>query len=57
MERYYIVKDGKIEASAATRENAISLVRSYQAVEKRTHKFLWSEFSIIKGTEEIISYE
>lgn len=57
MERYYIVKDGKIEASAATRENAIDLVRSYQAEEKRKHQFLWAEFSIIKGTEEIISYK
>ena len=54
MERYYITKDGKIEASTHTREQAIDLIRSYQKLE--THPILKAEFSIIKGIEEIVEY-
>ena len=54
MERYHIVKDGKIEASTATKEGAIRIIRDYQALE--VHPFLKAEFSIIKGEEEFIPY-
>jgi len=54
MERYYITKDGKIEASTATIESALDLIKQYQKLE--SHPFLKAEFSIIKGTETIIHY-
>lgn len=57
MERYYIVKNGRIEGSTATRENAIDFIRVHQEEEKRRHQWLRAEFSIIKGTEEFINYE
>jgi hypothetical protein len=55
VERYYIIKDGKIEASTHTREQAIDLIRCYQ--KRETHPILKAEFSIIKGLEEFIPYE
>lgn len=55
MKRYHIIKDGKIEASTATRESAIDMIRSYQ--EKETHYLLKANFSIIYGEEEFISYK
>lgn len=55
MIRFYIFKDGTQQASTADKESAIDLIRVYQA--KETHPFLKSEFSIIKGEEEFISYE
>lgn len=55
MKRFFISKDGTICASAATKEAAIDLVRSYQA--KETHYMLRASFSIIEGTEEFIPYE
>ena len=57
MERYFVVKDGRIEGSAATRENALDLIRAYQEAEKKAHQWLRAEFSLIKGTEEFINYE
>lgn len=54
MERYFILKDGQLIASAATRENAIATIRTYQSFE--THYLLKANFSIIKGVEEIIDY-
>ena len=54
MERYHIIKDGKIEANTATREQAIDIIRVYQ--KKETHPFLKAQFSIIKGEEEFILY-
>ena len=53
--RFYIFKDGTMVASTADREQAIALIRQYQAVE--THPLLRSEFSIIHGEEEFIGYE
>jgi hypothetical protein len=55
MERYHIVKDGKIEASTATREAAIDLIREYQKLE--THFCLRANFSIISGEEECVPYK
>ena len=57
MERFYILRDGKLEASTATRLAAIALIRTYQEEEKKRHQWLHAEFSIIRGTEEIIKYE
>lgn len=54
MERYHVIKDEKIEASAATREQAIDMIRAYQS--KEVHPILKAEFSIIKGEEEFIPY-
>jgi hypothetical protein len=54
MTRYYILKDGIMQASTATRETAIDLIRVYQA--KETHQWLKANFSIIVGEEENIPY-
>lgn len=54
MERFYIFKDGAQQASTATKESAVGLIREYQKLE--THPFLRAEFSIIKGEEEFIPY-
>ena len=54
MERVYIFKDGVQQASTATRESAIELIREYQKQE--THPMLRAEFSIIVGEEEVIPY-
>lgn len=55
MKRFYIFKDGKQEASTATKNAAIDLIRLYQ--KKETHPFLKANFSIIEGEEEFISYK
>lgn len=52
--RYYIFKDGTMEASTATRDEAIKLIRIYQ--EQETHYLLKASFSIIAGEEEFIPY-
>lgn len=52
---FYIFKDGTMQASTASKESAIDLIRVYQS--KETHPFLRAEFSIIEGKEEFIPYE
>ena len=54
MKRCYIFKDGTQQASTATRESALELIREYQKLE--THPMLRAEFSIIVGEEEFIPY-
>lgn len=54
MNRFYIFKDGMLQASTATKEIAIDLIRQYQ--ERETHPLLRPEFSIIEGEEEFIPY-
>lgn len=54
MKRCYIFKDEMQQASTATRESALDLIRQYQKLE--THPFLRAEFRIIKGEEEFIPY-
>ena len=54
MQRVYIFKDGVQQASTATKESAVDLIRQYQKQE--THPFLRAEFSIINGEEEFIPY-
>lgn len=54
MQRVYIFKDGVQQASTATRESAVDLIRQYQKLE--THPILRAEFSIIAGEEEVIPY-
>lgn len=54
MKRCYIFKDGTQQASTATRESALELIREYQKLE--IHPVLRAEFSIITGEEEIIPY-
>lgn len=55
MTRYHIIKDGIMNASTATREAAIDLIRAYQA--REDHPILKANFSIIAGEEEFIPYE
>jgi hypothetical protein len=55
MTRFFVLKDGAVEASAATRDAAIDLVRAYQA--RETHFMLKANFSIIEGVEEYIPYK
>ena len=52
---FFVVKDGKIQAQTPIRENAIDLIRAYQA--KETHFLLKSEYSLIKGEETLIPYK
>lgn len=54
MKRVYIFKDGVQQASTATKESAVDLIRQYQKLE--THPMLRAEFSIIVGEEEVIPY-
>ena len=54
MKRCYIFKDGTQQASTATKESAVELIREYQKQE--THPMLRAEFSIIVGEEEFIPY-
>ncbi len=54
MKRVYIFKDGVQQASTATKESAVDLIRQYQKME--THPILRAEFSIIVGEEEFIPY-
>ena len=54
MKRFHVLKDGTIQASTATKEAAINLIRLYQS--KETHPILRANFSIIEGEEEFISY-
>ena len=55
MKRFYIFKDGTMQGSTATRNQAIDLIRLYQKQE--THPLLKSEFSLIEGEVEFIPYE
>lgn len=55
MKRFYIFKDGTMQGSTATRNQAIDLIRLYQ--EQETHPLLRAEFSVIAGEEEFIPYE
>jgi len=57
MKRFYILRDEKIEASTATRDEAIELIRLKQEMEKKAHQWLHAEFSIIEGEQEFIKYE
>ena len=52
--RFYIFKDGNMEASTSTREGALDLIRQYQ--KRETHYLLRPNFSIIEGEEEPIPY-
>ena len=56
MKRYHILKDGNVEDSTATRDQAIQLIRAYQEDEKKKHQWLHANFSIIYGEEEFIPY-
>ena len=57
MNRFFVIKDGTIEGSAATREGAFDMIRIKQEKEKKTHQWLHAEFSIIEGKQEFISYK
>lgn len=52
MTRYFIIKDGTIEASTATRDAAIELIKMYKEEEDKKGYWLKSNFYIIKGTED-----
>lgn len=54
MNRFFVLKDGAVKASTATRDAALDLVRAYQLSE--THFLLKANFSIIEGVEEHVSY-
>ena len=54
MKRFYIFKDGTQVAIVVEWEQALHMIRQYQALE--THPFLKAEFSIIAGEEEFIPY-
>lgn len=53
MKRYFVIKDGKIEASAATREQAEHLIKTYKDYDRKTvgNPLLYSEYWMICGEE------
>ena len=55
MSRFYIFKDGTMEASTSTKELTIDLIHQYQKHE--THPFLRAQFSFIEGDEVLVPYE
>lgn len=55
MEMYYIFEDNRLIAATPVKEEAITLIRTYQA--KQTHPLLKSEYSFIKGVMEFIDYQ
>lgn len=54
MKRFYIFKDGRQQASTATKESAVELVHRFQ--KREVNHFIRAEFSIIEGEEEFIPY-
>jgi len=55
VKRFFIVKDGKIEGSTASYENAVDMVRIKQ--ERETHYLLRASYTIIEGIETPVAYE
>jgi hypothetical protein len=51
MVRFFILKDGKLEATTSTKEKAFELVKLYQADERKKHQWLHSHFMVIEGKE------
>ena len=57
MTYFYIFKDGAIIGRCATKDQAVSMIRSYQEMEKKAHQWLRAEFTLIEGkAEETITY-
>ena len=54
MTRFYVFKDGTMQGSTPTKEEAIELI--HQRQKRETHPILRSEYSIIEGKEEFIPY-
>lgn len=54
MKRFYVFKDGTMQGSMSTKEEAVELIRQRQ--KRETHPILRSEYSIIAGEEEYIPY-
>jgi hypothetical protein len=55
MERFHILKDFQIVGSTTTEDEAIEMVRQYQA--RETHYMLKSEYMIIRGQLQLVSYD
>lgn len=55
--RWHVIKDGTVIGSAATKENALDMIRGYQEQEKKAHQWLHAQFSVIYGEEIYIDYE
>ena len=55
MSRYHVMKDFQIVASTSSKEEAIEMVRMYQA--RETHYMLRSDYSIICGQIELVPYD
>lgn len=56
-ERYHVLRRGTVVASTATEEQAIYMIRQYQAEELKAHQWLHDDFTYIKGTEIFVPYE
>ena len=54
MKRFYVFKDGTMQGSMSTKEEAVELIRQRQ--KRETHPILRSEYSIIACEEEFIPY-
>ena len=51
--RYYVIRDGRIEASAATMDSAQALVEEYRQLDAK-HYMLRPEYSIVCGVETFV---
>lgn len=51
MVKFFVIKDGKVEATTSTKEKAFRLVKLYQAEERKKHQWLHSHFQVIEGKE------
>ena len=51
--RYYVIKNGKLEASCATYKDALDLIETYSSCDPK-HYILKPEYSIIFGVQEFI---
>lgn len=53
MKKFFVIKDGKIEASTATREDAEHLIKAYRDMDRRMtgNPLLYSEYWLIHGEQ------
>lgn len=54
MNRYHVIKDSKLVGSAATKEQALVMIRLMQ--QEEMHYMLRSEYGIMYGEEEHVPY-
>ncbi len=54
MQRYWVLRDDQIIGATSTHEEAVEMIRAYQA--RETHYMLRANFAIIYGEYECVGY-